>query len=51
MNQDPIRFKLSQPNKPSKIDGLFDVETFNLIKKEVLSIGLGLDDNHKYHTT
>ena len=47
----PIKFQLSEPNKPSKIDGLFDLYTFNLIKNKVLSIGLGVDNNHKYHTT
>jgi hypothetical protein len=51
MNTNPIRFELSQPNRTSKIDGLFDSSVFNLIKEKVLKIGLGEDDYHKYHTT
>lgn len=46
-----LKFKLSEPNKPSKIDGLFDPVDFKLIKDYVLSIGLGIDEKHKYHTT
>lgn len=51
MKSNPIRFQLLEPNKPSKIDGLFDLDTFNLIKDKVLSIKLGEDNYHKYHTT
>jgi hypothetical protein len=51
MISNPIRFDLSSPNRPSKIDGLFDIPTFDLIKQKVISIGLGTDSYHKYHTT
>lgn len=51
MKSNPIRFQLSKPNRPSKIDGLFDLSIFNSIKDKVLSVGLGTDDYHKYHTT
>ena len=51
MKSNPIRFQLIEPNRPSKIDGLFDLKTFNLIRDKVLSVGLGVDEYHKYHTT
>ena len=51
MESNSIKFKLVKPNSPSKIDGLFDQDIFDEIKKEILSIGLGVDNFHKYHTT